>query len=336
PFVDQNHQTIWSLNVPMAIAVDNLSPWNVYVLSAGNILYQLTSPNFATVKTSASQALQGSNWTIKQPVVMLFDTTGGPTSGHLLVLDRGIAPASGPSSPQIIDINVQASPVTITPHPLTGVVEPLSLAILSNGDLIIGDGGQQNTTVPADLLRVVRSTTSPSWNSNSLLNAVSHNPLVAPMALVSIDDTHFFVLDLGLKPYLPIAALDPSLTGKPFLRNLAQPAVVYQVDISSTPPLVSRVSEEGQLVYPTGMVRDRRGILYIADRGEYSDPNLSGEILRVWRAKAHEFGVAVYFSQQSTAQQRSQIMQTLSEIITREKPAHTDWATVYAVDEVVK
>lgn len=86
------------------------------------------------------------------------------------------------------------------------------------------------------------------------------------------------------------------------------------------------------------MVQDQQGILYITDRGEYSDPNQSGEMLRVWRATPHEFGVAVHFSEQrpTTAQDRSQIMQTISQIVTLERPTHTDWATVYAVDEVVK
>ena len=171
------------------------------------------------------------------------------------------------------------------------------------------------------------------------------DPLIAPIALVKKDDMHLFVLDLGLKPYLPVAALDPNLTGKPFLRDMAEPAVVYSVelgktlaDIGNTPLLVTRASEKNQLVYPTGMVQDQQGILYITDRGEYSDPNQSGEMLRVWRATPHEFGVAVHFSEQrpTTAQDRSQIMQTISQIVTLERPTHTDWATVYAVDEVVK
>ena len=539
----------WSLNLPMAIAVDNLTPWHVYVLSGGTTLYQFTSPNFSTPNIIASASLQGISWTINTPVAMAFDTTAGPTNGHLLILDRGIAPASGSSSPKIIDINVQASPLTITTHPLTNVIEPLSLALLSNGDLIIGDGGPQNSpTIPANLMHVVRSSISSSWAATPLFNVLPtnlkailyipsdpadpaagkyqnittalavppkngymltapggspaqagqpaqlaspvqlflgfdsqvttplplnvrlfrpistipgtntpqaaitkftystavatdpaawpqipagniadntkglqqegnititppanwanqaptsanqqlprwaappasstdqvtnalfwlgitivnqipattgvappvqigissilfnpQNPLIAPNALVRKDDTHLFVLDLGLKPFIPVAALDPNpiMTGKPFLREMAEPAVVYSVelgktlaDIGNTPLLVARASERNQLVYPTGMVQDQHGILYIADRGENSDPGQSGALPRVWRARPHEFGVAVHFSQQriTTAQDRSQIMQTISQIVTLEKPAHTDWATVYAVDEFV-
>lgn len=336
PFVDGQGHTIWSLSLPLAIAVDNLSPWHVYILSGGDTLYRITSSDFTGIEKSASKTTHASTWTINYPVAMLFDTTSSPTSGHLLILDRGLAPATaGDPSPKIIDMNIKTTPVRITTHPLTNVIQPLSLAILSNGDLIIGDAGNQDGTGPADLRRVVRSTTSLTWDTKPLLNSLPQNPLLAPVALVNTDDTHLFVLDLGLKPY--DSALG-SQTSKPFLRNLVRPAAVYRVDLD-TPhtslPQVTRASEEGQLVFPTAIVWDQQDILYIADQGEYSDPG-GNEKPHVWRARAHEFGVAVYFSQQSTPQARGQIMQTVSEIITREKPAHTNWTTVYPFNEIVE
>jgi phage tail-like protein len=546
PMVDQKGKKVWSLDSPMAIAVDNLMPWNVYVLSGAENLYQFTSKDFtATPKVIASQVAQGNSWKINTPVAMVFDTTAGPTNGHLLILDRGSDPASGPSSPKIVDINVLAPPLTITTHPLTNVVEPLSLALLLNGDLIIGDGGPQNAPVPANLMHVDRSTTSSSWTATPLFNVLwavlyipsdptdkaagkyenittaltassengytltapgaspaqsgqpaqsalpvqlflgfdintqvatpislnvrifkpvsidsqtnkpeatitftystaqatdpaswprvpaanivdntqglqqegtititppadwasqaptnanqqppqwaaqpatptdqvtnalfwlgitianqipatttaaaspvqigissilfnPQNPLIAPVALVRQDDVHLYVLDLGLKPYEPAQYLDPNLADKAFLREMAEPAVIYSVelgktlaDIGKTPLSVRRASEQDQLIYPVGMVQDQQGILYIADQGEYFDPGRLDELPRVWRTTPHEFGVAIHFSQQrlTTAKDRSQIMQTISQIINLEKPAHTNWATVYAVDEVVK
>jgi phage tail-like protein len=341
PFIDQNGKQVWNLNVPMAVAVDNAEPWHVYAISGGTTLYQFTSPDFSVPNVFASQTT--SNWTINTPVAMTLDPS---QNGHLLVLDRGIGPASGAASPKVIDI--QISPLSITTHGLNNVVEPLSLAVLSDGSLIIGDGGQQNVSVPANLLRVIRTTSNPNWDAKPLLPQLPlpgvQNPLIAPVALVRKDDTHLFVLDLGLKPYLPVLNAS-QLRAFPFRRNQAEAAVVYSVelgkrlaDIGNTPPVVSRASEKDQLVYPTGMVQDQQGILYITDRGEYSDPQQSGAMLRVWRATEHEFGVAVHFSEQrpTTPQDRSQILQTISTIVDQEKPSHTNWAMVYAVDRAVQ
>jgi hypothetical protein len=104
------------------------------------------------------------------------------------------------------------------------------------------------------------------------------------------------------------------------------------INLQPTPPQITRASEQGQLVRPTGMVQDARGTLYIADRGEYSDPQLAGEMLRVWRASPHEFGVVVHFSSQrpTTLQDQRQIYQNVSDIVDQEKPAHTVWTMAYA------
>ena len=319
----------WNLSLPVAVAVDNASPWNVYVLdnvlqTGATALYQLPSPNFAVVNALATKATLGTVW----PIAMTFDL-----NGHLLILDRGTsAPSGAAAAPKIID--VQINPLVVTAHPLdaTRVIEPLSLTVLPNRNLLIGDGRQQNAVVSADIVLVDRSN-SASWVQTPLLVAVpsGQNPLVAPVGVLRKDDTHLYVLDLGLKPYLP--QLDPNLASEPFRRNIAEAAVLYSVDLGPSPPVVTRASEIGQLVYPTGIVQDQAGMLYISDRGEYSDPQLSGEILRVWRAAPYQFGIAVHFSEQrpTTTQDRRQIFQNISEIITQEKPAHTDWAMVYAV-----
>ena len=155
-------------------------------------------------------------------------------------------------------------------------------------------------------------------------------PLVAPMAVVREDADRYFVLDLGLKAYFH--PLDPALASDPFRRHIARPATVYRVDVTAPPPVVTRVTEMRQLVYPTGMVRED-DTLYVCDRGEYSDPALAGALLRAWRADAHEFGVVVHFTEQNptTQLERRRIVRNIHEIVQIESPAHTAWTMVYAV-----
>jgi phage tail-like protein len=321
----------WNLVFPVALAVDDATPWRLYVLDnvlppGANALYELTSPGFGAATALATKATLGTIW----PVAMAFDT-----NGHLLILDRGTPVPSGvAAAPKIID--VQISPFSVTSTNLTQVIEPLSLLVQPSGDLIIGDGREQNIAVPADLVRIDRSNPA-IWLETRLLAVLSaaQNPLVAPTAVVREDTSHIFVLDLGLKAYAP--PLDPALSSDPFRRNVAEPAVIYRVDLGApapvvTAPVVIRASETGQLVHPTGMVLDQ-GTLYVSDRGDYSDPGLAGELLRVWRATPHEFGVIVHFSEQrpTTQRERRQIVQNIREIVNQEKPAHTDWTMVYAV-----
>lgn len=403
----------WNLQYPIAIATDDGTPWHLYVLDRvvppGLVtLYQLTAPGFNLTATITKASLN-TIW----PVAMAIDTT----NGHLLILDRGqTVPSGAAATPKIIDVQADlTSPIETS---LTEVLEPLSLLVLGDGDLIIGDGREQNAAVPADLVRVDR-TNPTSWVESRLLSSLgTQNPLVMPTALVRDDSDRLFVLDVGLKPYL--TNLDPALSGEHFRRHIAEPATIYQVDteydlnlmslttaddlptegkllvivakisnyyharifdgkgnkvidkgkdefkpdqlliqqleaaLGSQPidrqtkdellqkissslghtlqPLVTRVTENHQLVYPTGMVWDE-GTLYICDRGEYSDPSLSGAIQRVWRAVAHEFGVIVHFSEQrpTTQLERRQIVQNIREIVDQEKPAHTAWTMTYSV-----
>jgi phage tail-like protein len=328
----------WSLEFPIAVAVDSAQPWNVYVLdrvlSPGSdalpALYRVPSPGLATATALATKAapaggLQplGTVW----PVAMAFDL-----NGHLLVLDRGTVPGDpsnpNPAAPVIIDVqNVQTGPpLIVTSRALTQVMEPLSLLVQPNGDLIIGDAREQNAATPADLVRVDRSNAM-SWVESLLLAPMpaGTNPLVAPTAVVEDDADHLFVLDVGLKPLRPPLA-------NPFLRQVAEPAVAYRVNLGPSPPVVTRATETQQLVFPTGMVRSADA-LYVCDRGEYSDPVLAGPLLRVWRALPNEFGVVVHFSEQrpATPLERRQIVQNIHDIIAGERPVHATWTLVYAV-----
>jgi phage tail-like protein len=315
----------WNLEFPIAVGIDTAVPWNLYVLDrvvmgAATALYQLASPNFLAANPLATKAALGIIW----PVAMALDT-----NGHLLILDRGTpAPGAPPAAPKIIDVDVSVAPVVVTARNLNAanVIEPLSLFVQSNGDLIIGDGREQNLPTPGDLVRVDR-TNPAAWVETPLLAPLpaGQNPLVSPVAIVQEDATHLYVLDTGLKPLLPPLA-------DPFVRVSAEPATVYRVDLALAPPAVTRAVENQGLVFPTGMVMVD-GKLYICDRGEYSDPVLAGALPAVWRSRSYEFGVVVYFSSQrpTTPRQRRQIVNDIDEILVTQKPAHTSATFVYAV-----
>lgn len=318
-------QAGWILEFPIALATDAATPWHLYVLDRVTFptmpaLYSLTAPGFTEAAPLASKGDLGTVW----PVAMALDT-----NGHLLILDRGKPAPSGLAAvPKVIDVDL-GSPLVPKESYLTAVVEPISLLVRSGGDLIIGDGREQDTAVPADLVRVDRSNAA-SWVESRLLASLSaaENPLVGPRAVVDGGD-ELYVLDVGLKPYRN--GLDPALQADPFRRHIAEPAAIYSVDLAAAPPTVRRASETRQLVYPMGMAL-ASGTLYVCDRGEY-DPELAGPLTRVWRAGEHEFGVVVHFSEQrpTSIKERRQIVHNIHQIVQRESPAHTAWTFLYAV-----
>lgn len=321
----------FNLTFPVALAIDNAVPWNVYVLDRPAIaapgtpvLFRLTSPGFAAATTVATrgQIAPGGPY---YPVAMALDQ-----NGHLLVLDRGPSPQSGqPATPRIIDLDVSVSPPVRTLHPLAQVVEPLSLAVLPSGELAIGDGRDQTSAVPGDVVLVDR--TNPlNWVETVLLALLpaDENPLASPTAIVLEDDDHLLVADTGLKPFFPSIA-------NPFERFIARPGRLWRVDLSAAPPTVEAAGEDKQLVSPTGMVRAPDGIVYLSDRGELSDSGFAGPLDREWRARTQEFGVVVHFlaeppSPQLT-QDRRRIITDIRQIIRKEKPAHSLWSFVYRV-----
>jgi phage tail-like protein len=294
---------------PIAIATDNASTnWQIYVLdnvsnrsSSAKALYQISSTDFTTATVLAKVSdLTGSTTTPFTPIAMAF------TNGHLLILDRG-ALSDVAAAPRIFDVQVSPSLQINPPHKLTTVVEPLSMTILPNGNLLIGDARLQNTAQSANIVQVNRSTDN--WIETDVVST-NQNPLIAPVGVIRRDDTHLYALDLGLKPFL-------STSSTQFLRIMAEAAVVYSIDLQQQQ--VTRATELGALAHPTGMIQDALGTLYIADQGEQST--------RVWRATPNEFGVVVHFSSQrpTTQQDRRQIQQNISDIVDQEKPAHTNW-----------
>jgi len=300
---------------PRAVAVDNQAPWRAYVLDAVLVgaqtaLYRLPSPNFAPVDKVATRAQLG----IVNPVAMAFDA-----NGHLLILDRG----NGANPPKLID--VQIAPLVATAHVLTQVMEPMSLLVLGSGpgggDLILGDGREQNLPTAADLVHVSRA--APVWVESRLLAAVpaGGNPLVAPTAVVEFEPRLMLVLDVGLKPLFP-NPIDP------YNREIAEPAALYWVDVNQVPPVVTRASETKSMVSPRGMVFDGETV-FVCDPGE-PDGALQP---RVWRALEHEFATFVHFSKQrpATTLERRKIVGNVREIVDRGKPAHTTWTVMSSV-----
>lgn len=287
---------------PIALAVDErANPWSVYLLDANSKLHRLVSPGLNQATTVTTQPpLQ-----ISLPVAMALSR-----AGQLLILDqdRGVTVVAGLGT---------GTPQALPRRVLTQVLEPRSLLVRSDGNLIIGDAREQNTAegaepTPADLILVDRRDNQ-NWVERRLLESLpaGANPLVAPVAIVEEDATHLLVVDIGLKP-------EPD-ANQPFRHDIAEPAAVFRVDLG-TPPSVARVTELGQFVYPKGLVL-HDGTVYLCDPGESHFTTR-----RVWRALAHEFGVLVHFSKRrepvaGRAQLQKDIMRDIEEIVHSQKPA---------------
>jgi hypothetical protein len=301
------------LQLSAALAV-NAASGNVYVLDTTTLLE--LAPPYTVAKNKTPTA------TFRAPVSMAF-----LPDGHLLVLDRGKPIQSGePAVPTLIEITLE--PLSARVQPLTGVVEPMSLCVTAAGEVIVGDGREQApasgaaTIDPADLVLV-----NPSTGAGTRLLGTTASRLSAPVAVVAEDERHLLVLDLGLKPFF--RGLDSDLAH--FDRHLAEPAALYRVtrETSRTAAEIAPASEAGDLVTPTGLAL-RQGVAYITDKGEFSNPDVAGALPRFWRARPHEFGVIVHFStmRMPSNPDRRRILRDMSEIIDREKPAHTEWTLV--------
>jgi phage tail-like protein len=287
-------------------------PDTLYILDRPGKLYAIPAPYLGRPATLVTSLAAGN--TTLWPVAMSVDT-----NRNLLILDRGDGPGT-PNPPKVI--TVRPDPVAVTRTSLSKVIEPLSLLVQPDGTLIVGDGRQQGPADPAqlagNLVRVDRSQPA-NWVETVLLPAV--NPLVAPTAVTRADDTHLHVLDVGLKPFTP-----PDQD--PFVLNVAEPAGVHLVDLDADPPTTTRVTEPGQLVFPTGMASDA-GRLVICDPGQPDTPRRTS----VWsRLLPFRFAVVVHFADarlppdpdERPSVQR-QVIGSVRSIVDQQKPAHTVW-----------
>lgn len=287
---------------PRAGAVETL-----YVLDRDGRIFALVSPfDRATLLGSGVAGT---------PVAMTVDIR----SGDLLVLDRGGGLGTA-SAPKIVTIRPDPWQVTARTD-LRTVKEPLSLAVDPDGALLIGDGREQAPTAPeqraGNLIRVDRTTTP--WTETALLGP--DNPLVAPTGLARTRDGVLYVLDAGLKPFAP-----PPLF--PFISAVAVHAGVFRV-ASGPPTTVSRITEPGQFVYPTGMVASG-GRLVVCDPGQPTNGWSLGDVnLKRSRAQPFQFDVIIHFAADRLPKddvgRRPVVRRVISNvraIVERERPAH--------------
>jgi hypothetical protein len=87
-------------------------------------------------------------------------------------------------------------------------------------------------------------------------------------------------------------------------------------------------------VRPTGLLLDGT-LLYVSDAGDGASTAVASVFTREWRAEPHQFGVVVHFPPEpaTTVDSRRQILRTISSIVAREKPAHTDWSYAFSYFE---
>ncbi len=305
-----------------AVVVDKLDRYNIVdvgAITSGNsknsAIYRFTPPAYTQVTVIDKSTTP--SFPAVHPVDMILNS-----SGNFVVLDLGIhvfgGSPTGDTNPQIIVVS--EGPLTVTSHPLNPsdsepkVIVPTALAMDSIGRFVIADAKDQSTSNPADLIRVDPAA---GWSKTSLLGAVpaNQNPLIFPIGLVFESPSSIIVCDSGVRA----GSVDEEAN-----RTMAEPAALYRIDISQTPPTITRITYDRKLVNPTKMVIDRKGKLIITDKGGSLQ---DGKQENWWRAKANEFGVVVLFSQQrpTSFDDRNRIRQEIKNVVDKQKPADTSW-----------
>ncbi|WP_194814242.1 phage tail protein [Nocardia sp. XZ_19_385] len=281
----------------------------LYILDKSKRLFSLAAPYQGTaVKDVATLS-------IVLPIAMGIDT-----NGDLLILDRGNIDGD-PSRTKIVIVRPGAAgpfPVRTLPT----VVEPLSMHVGADGTILIGDGTAQDGTAPANILRVDRSNAA-NWVAEPLLPAAASfdNPLVSPSAIVPAEGGGLYVLDAGLRPW----------ASSEFILTVAKPAGVYLVDVAE--PRVRRVTEYGNLVFPTAMTA-HNGRLVICDPGQLESPQAAPVLSRL---APFRFCVTVHFEHANLPElrgdedendnDRTKLINTVAasirSVVDQLRPAHT-------------
>ncbi|NTU80293.1 MAG: hypothetical protein HGA45_13110 [Chloroflexales bacterium] len=299
---------------PLAVVVDGQQRYCladrgriVDEFSANAAIYRFAPPDYqiSTIVSNGTSPALG----VVRPVDMLLDQ-----DERLLVLDRGVhLVGQSPVAARPKLVRVRETPLAVETFQLQNlVVEPTAMALQADGKLIIADAQTQSSTTPADLVEVALDN---GVRARSLLADLpsARNPLVFPTSLVFESPVSLLVCDTGLR--LSQQRDDPAI------RALAEPAAIYRVDLAQSPPSITRVTRERNLVTPVDLALDRRGALIIADRGEA----ITTKPERSWRLGSHEFGVVVHFSRQrpTTGDERERIRRDIFDVIEAQKPAHT-------------
>lgn len=300
------------LEKPIAVVIDSQNRYNV--LDIGRItsetsrnaaIYRFVPPDY-----SISTMIEGTDFPIVHPVDMILDRSGG-----FIVLDRGLHPfgfpPEGPAAPKVVVVTER--PSVVKEHPFLSVVEPTALVMDSEGCFIIADAKDQRKSDPADLIRV---DPTHGWEETSLLEGVAQNPLIFPTGLVFESPQSLFVCDTGVRW---------GFEDQRSNRAMAEPAAIYRVDLSQSPPTIIKITHERKLVNPSKMRIDRKGKLILTDRGE--SLHRLDKVTREWRAMPNEFGVVVHFSQQrpSSLEEQNRIRQGIADVIEEQRPGNTSW-----------
>ncbi|MFK0730890.1 MAG: hypothetical protein ACIWVG_06925 [Gloeotrichia echinulata HAB0833] len=192
-------------------------------------------------------------------------------------------------------------------------VELSALAIDSLGGLIVANARESSSLEPADIIRLNRQDGSPIY----LIQEVKkeNNPLISPRSLVFENSHSLLLCDTGVR----------GTSGSE--RTMAKPAAIYRIDLSQTPPKITKIMKDNKLVNPTKIAIDKEGALIIADQGEANKD-------REWRARANEFGVVVLFSAQRSTNEdeRNRIRFEIEKVVNDQKPAQAFWSIKSVVD----
>ena len=275
-------------------------------------IYRLVPPT-GNGPTQPPSTVIGQSTTPKFPAVYPVDMVLD-SAGRFVVLDRGTHisgdPPAGPAAAPRVVI-VSEAPLAVVTQALLGVEEPTALVMDGQGRFVVADARNQSGSTPANLVRFDPA----NWGSPSpLLGQVpsGQNPLIFPTGLAFESPQSLLVCDTGVRWGYDQTDGDPSY------RSLAEPAAIYRVDLSQTPPTITRLTRERQLVQPSKLAIDRTGAPVVVDRGAKT-------VTRSWRAGSNEFGVLVHFSRQrgATRDERYDIRRGIVKVVNENKPAHT-------------
>ena len=293
-----------------ALSVINIGGEPSAVNSQRTILRRFTPPEYKptnVIDQTTTPRLQ-----VVRPIDMVLDD-----AGNFVILDHGVhffnnQPAASPAKPKLVVVS--ENPLAAAVHPLAGIVEPTALLRVPDGTFIVADAKKSDGAEPADLWRVDPEN---GWKAVSLLDTMlpEGNPLIFPTAMVFDTPTELLVCDTGLRL---------SFKDHQSNRAMAEPASIFRVDLSRTPPVITRLTSEPGLVNPVKMVRDRRGKIIVIDAGESLR---APQLKRDWRAHPNEIGVIVHFSQQrpTDPDERNRTRRGIAVVLDEQKPSHISW-----------
>lgn len=297
------------LRNPIAVVVDNQNQYYVLVQGDSTKGDKTTIYRFSSGSTEPTRLID--DLKVFDSVDMVLDTSANQK--RFIVLDRG-NPSDINKIPKLVFLS-EGTPSRREEQALRlrEGVELTALAIDSSGGLIVSNTRDFSSQEPADIIRL----NPQDWSPISLILEVKNeeNPLISPQSLVFENSQSLLVCDTGVR----------GTSGSE--RTMAESAAIYRIDLSQTPPKITRITKDNKLVNPTEIAIDQKGELIIADRGE-ANKN------REWRARANEFGVVVLFSAQRSTNEdeRNRIRFEIEKVVNDQKPAQAFWSMKSVID----